>query len=195
MRHCWKRKCELISDILLWTPIHQCTSIGQPTRFIYISSVWTQDIVWKTCQVWWIRGMDGVSKSGKSMLAAWHDDIHIYAYTLVGVYSEEWEYFCFFLHQFINFLRIRVCPVGWGCRTHWELFYRRRRLRPHECPAYDAKKSDGEVRVILELQRRQCTPSLPSLPGPLWPGVVEPDKLLSVGQIELKCVLKLNWIV
>ena len=34
----------------------------------------------------------------------------------------------------------------------------------------------------------QCTPSLPSLPGPLWPGVVATDKVLSMGQIELNCV-------
>ena len=39
------------------------------------------------------------------------------------------------------------------------------------------------------------TPSLPSLPGPLWIGVVAPDRVLSMGQIELNCILKLNWIV
>ena len=30
--------------------------------------------------------------------------------------------------------------------------------------------------------------SLLSLPGPLWPGVVAPDRVLSMGQIELNCV-------
>ena len=39
------------------------------------------------------------------------------------------------------------------------------------------------------------TPSLPSLPGPLWSGVVAPDRVLSMSQIELNCVLMLNWIV
>ena len=34
----------------------------------------------------------------------------------------------------------------------------------------------------------------PSLSGPLWPGVVAPDKVLCMGQIELNCVLMLNWI-
>ena len=34
-----------------------------------------------------------------------------------------------------------------------------------------------------------------SLPGLLWPGVVAPDRVLSMGQIELNCVLRLNWIV
>ena len=39
------------------------------------------------------------------------------------------------------------------------------------------------------------TPSLPLLPDPLWPGVVEPDRVLSMGQIERNCVLMLTWIV
>ena len=46
-----------------------------------------------------------------------------------------------------------------------------------------------------ELWRMRSTPSLPSLPGPLWPGVVAPDRVLSMGQIELNCVLMLYWIV
>ena len=33
----------------------------------------------------------------------------------------------------------------------------------------------------------QSTPSLPSLSGPLWPGVVAPERVLSMGQIELAC--------
>ena len=41
---------------------------------------------------------------------------------------------------------------------------------------YDTKQSDGEVRAMLELWGMQSTPSLPSLPGPLWPGVVAPDE-------------------
>ena len=47
---------------------------------------------------------------------------------------------------------------------------------PNECPRYDNKQSDGEVPAMLELWRMRSTPSLPSLPGPLWPGVVAPDK-------------------
>ena len=48
---------------------------------------------------------------------------------------------------------------------------------------------------MLELWGMQSTPSLPSLPGPLWPGVVALDRVLSMSQIELNCVLMLNWIV
>ena len=40
----------------------------------------------------------------------------------------------------------------------------------------------------------KSTPPLPSLPGPLWSGVVAPDRVLSMGQLEQNCVLMLNWI-
>ena len=45
---------------------------------------------------------------------------------------------------------------------------------------------------MLELWGMQCTPLLPSLSGLLWPGVVAPARVLSMGQIELNCVLMLN---
>ena len=62
----------------------------------------------------------------------------------------------------------------------------------NECPGYDTKQSDGKALVMMELLGRRSTPSLPSLPGPLWPGVVAADRVLSMGRIELKCVLMLN---
>ena len=56
-----------------------------------------------------------------------------------------------------------------------------------EYPKYDTKQSDVEVPVLLELWVIGNATSLPSLPGPLWPGVVAPDRVLSMGQIELSC--------
>ena len=44
---------------------------------------------------------------------------------------------------------------------------------------------------MLELWGIQSTPSLPLPPGPLWPGVAAPDRVVSMGQIELNCVLDL----
>ena len=41
----------------------------------------------------------------------------------------------------------------------------------------------------------RSTRLLPSLPGPLWSGMVAPDRVLSMSQIELNCVITLNWIV
>ena len=54
----------------------------------------------------------------------------------------------------------------------------------NEGPGYDIKQSDGEVSVILEFWGMRSTPSLPSLPGPLFPGVVALERILSLGKIE-----------
>ena len=76
---------------------------------------------------------------------------------------------------------IFFCSVGWGCRIHRLLLCRGVRPPPNECPGYDTKQSDGELPAVLELWGMRRTPSLPSLPGPLWPGVVAPDRALSMG--------------
>ena len=52
---------------------------------------------------------------------------------------------------------------------------------PNECPGYDTKQSDGEVSAMLGLWGMWSTPSLPLLPGLLWPGMVAPDRVLSMG--------------
>ena len=69
------------------------------------------------------------------------------------------------------------------------------------------KKSDGEVPVLLELWGMRSTPSLSSIPGLPWSGVVLPERVLSMGLIELnyivwngtvfdiETVFMLNWIV
>ena len=66
---------------------------------------------------------------------------------------------------------------------------------PNKYPGYDTKKSDGEVPVLLELWGMHSTPSLPSLPGSLCLGMIAPDRVLSMSQIELNFILMLNWIV
>ena len=52
---------------------------------------------------------------------------------------------------------------------------------PNKYPEYDTKQSDDEVQVMLELWGMRSTLSLPSLPGPLWSGLVAPDRALSMG--------------
>ena len=73
------------------------------------------------------------------------------------------------------------CPVSWGCKIPRLHLCRGLRPPPNESPGYDTKQSDGEVPLMLELWGMQSTPLLPSLPGPLWPGVVAPDRVLSMG--------------
>ena len=51
---------------------------------------------------------------------------------------------------------------------------------PNERPRYDTKQSDGEVPVMLGLWGMRSTLSLPLLPGPLWPSVVAPDRVLFI---------------
>ena len=53
------------------------------------------------------------------------------------------------------------------------------KTHPDECPGYD--KQFDEVQVMLELWGMRSTPSLPSLPGPLWPRTGAPDRALSMG--------------
>ena len=51
---------------------------------------------------------------------------------------------------------------------------------------------------MLELEEMRSTPSLPSLPDPLMPKVVAPNRVPPIGQIEVNCVLMqhmLNRIV
>ena len=60
----------------------------------------------------------------------------------------------------------------------------------HECPGYVTKQSDGEVPVMLELWTMQSIPSLPSLLGPLWHGVVALDRVIFMDQIELHTYAK-----
>ena len=56
---------------------------------------------------------------------------------------------------------------------------------PNECPVYDTTLFDREAEVMLELWGMRSTSSLPLHLGPLWPGVVTPDRVLYMDQIEL----------
>ena len=79
-----------------------------------------------------------------------------------------------------------------GAVEYTDCFSTKWQHHSNECPRYDTKQSDGEALGILELWRMQSAPLLPSLPGPLEPEVVAHDTVLSVGEIELNCVLMLN---
>ena len=78
-------------------------------------------------------------------------------------------------------------PVYCGYWIHWLHFCSRVRIF-NECPGYDTKESDGKAPLIPEHWEMQNNSLLSSVPAPLKPGVVAPDKVLSIGQIER------NWI-
>ena len=103
----------------------------------------------------------------------------------------------------------QVSITVWGCRIHQLLLLRgvtptqecptaspqRDNTNPPRCVLHmTQKKTDGDIPVMLEHWKMRCIPSLPSLPGPLRPGVIAPDRVLSMDQIELNLILLLNWI-
>ena len=45
---------------------------------------------------------------------------------------------------------------------------------------------------MLKLWGMRSSPSLPSFAGPLWPGVVAPNRFLSMGQVEQFDCVKAN---
>ena len=94
----------------------------------------------------------------------------------------------------VNFKR-SILPSRLGRRIHRLLLCRGIRPSPNKSPDYDTKQSDGEVPVMLGLCRIRNTPSLLSLPGPLWSGVVAPDKGLIYELNRTNGILVLNWIV
>ena len=89
--------------------------------------------------------------------------------------------------QFSVIPRTHTNPVTWGSRIH--RLHLCSGVRPpspkNECPAYDTKQFDDEVLAMLELWGMRSTPSLPSLPGQLWPGVIAPERVLFICQRKL----------
>ena len=81
-----------------------------------------------------------------------------------------------------------------GVAEYTDCFSAEGEAPPNECLGYDTKQSNGVAPLRLELRGMRSNHSLTSFLGPLWPGVVAPDRVLSISQIEINCVLMLNWI-
>ena len=71
-------------------------------------------------------------------------------------------------------------------------YYQSHKTPPNKCSGYDTKLSDSEAPVMLELWGMRSTTLLLSLPGPLCPGVVASNRVLSIGQIKLNYAFMLN---
>ena len=62
----------------------------------------------------------------------------------------------------------------------------------------ETKQSDDDIPVMKELWGMRSTRSLLSLPGPVWPGVASPDRVIYMGWIELNrglSLLFLQWYI
>ena len=121
---------------------------------------------------------------------------------MAGDAAENWNLNLlnnFYIHSMWIYVTfpIYVSLVSWGCRIHQQhLWIGERQLPSNKCLGYDIKQSDGEA-PDLEIWRMWSTPSLPLLLGSLWPRVVTPDRVLSMGQIEqTMCANKsLLWLL
>ena len=109
-------------------------------------------------------------------------NIHIY-FVLFHFNSLLIIVLAYWLLAFILALTSTINSVGSGRRRH-QLHPSRRVRLPlfNQCPGYDMKQSNGE-NPALEFWGMCSTPSLPLLPCPPWPGVVAPDRILSMSQI------------
>ena len=151
--HCWRSKDELVSDVLLWTPIYGQAKARRPAR-TYSSYVRTQDVTQKTCWRRWMIGRSGERWSRISVLAARHDDDWLANLMLDCVISRR-------------AVGVFYSPVGWSSRIRWMHLCREDPppLYLNECFRYNTKPSDSEV-SDLELRVMWVTSSFPLLLGP-----------------------------
>ena len=119
--YCCRSKNKLISDILLWTPLHGHASVSQPTR-TYLQQICTdtgcsQEDLLKVMNDERERERERERESRKSMLAAWYDDdieflSGMYFYALVDFlnlqYTHDWQtditviYICIYIQSVSN---------------------------------------------------------------------------------------------
>ena len=85
--------------------------------------------------------------------------------------------FCLFISLSLGRNSLMVFAQSAGAVEYTASLQRGKTPHRNERHGYDTKQSDREVPVMLELWRMRSAPLLPSLQGPLWPGVVEPDKV------------------
>ena len=119
--------------------------------------------------------------------------VYICAYICVCmcIYICIWVCLCAYVYTCVSaFKRVYIFSTDLNVYIYSRLILCKgiRLSTTNECPVCDIKQSDGEVSVMPELRLLLTTLSLPSLPGPLWPGMIAPDRVQSTSQIELNCV-------
>ena len=102
--HCWRSRDELISDVLLWTPLIAKQRQDDQLEHTYSSYVRIRDVTLKTSQWRWMLGRSGERGSGTSVLAVRHDDIYIYMYK-----HDIYIYTYIYIYIYINMVYIYIC--------------------------------------------------------------------------------------
>ena len=91
----------------------------------------------------------------------------------VNMYVFVWYYMCVYKYTFV------LAQLA-GAVEYTDCTSAEGKEPLNECPGYVTKQYDGEIPVMLGFGGMRSTPSLPLLPGPLWPGMIAPDRALSM---------------
>ena len=83
--HCWRSKCKLISNVLLWLFYTDKQGLTDHLEPIYNSCVLIQDVAWKTCRERMMIEMSGERESGKPVQAARHGDVYVYCMSVLSL--------------------------------------------------------------------------------------------------------------
>ena len=115
-----------------------------------------------------------------------HTYTRTYIHTYIYIYIYIYMHIRIYVYGYAVIEETDSPIINGGCRIH----------RP------STSVLDMTLNNLMVLYGIWSTLSLPSVPGPRWPGVVAPDMFQSMGQIELNwitwdinCVLMQNWIV
>ena len=76
-----------------------------------------------------------------------------------------------------------LAQLAWAAE-YTDCIFAERENSTNKRPGYDTKQSDGKAPIMLALWKNVEYSLMPSLPGPLWLGVVAPDRVLSMCQNE-----------
>ena len=97
--HCWRSKDELISDVLLWTPLMDVQVWDDQHELTYSSYVRTRVVILKTCRRRWVIGRNGERRSGISAQTARHDDDDelIASFCQLLVFKNDLKCLCFII--------------------------------------------------------------------------------------------------
>ena len=96
--HCGRSRDELISDVLLWTPLHMAMQKqDNQHKHTFSNYVRIRDVVLRTCLGRWTIGRSGERGSGISVLPARHDDEDLSKTVMTKIKHSGHYQDCFFL--------------------------------------------------------------------------------------------------
>ena len=134
------------------------------------SAFWIKNTTWADKRVdhaiQWHNQPNGTVSGFKAEFPQCVEKARVLPY--IYTYTETHTHTYIYIYTYTKYIYIYI-PIGWGCRIHQLLLCKGVRL-PHKWVSW----------IAIDIYISGAT-----MPGPLWPGVVAPDRVLSMGQIEV----------